>query len=97
VQGGNRWFFANDLVSLFQVDGKTYALPKDQGSLALFINNDSDIQRVGAFMLQNGNNIVDNGKAVFNQDSGVSYPRLKPLGLSLALPNPVEHPRRLAD
>jgi multiple sugar transport system substrate-binding protein len=103
--------YAGDLVSLFQVDGKTYALPKDQGSLALFINNEiaqaagvdpasiktwedataaaakmtsgegpgkvygmclnSDIQRVGAFMLQNGNNIVDNGKAVFNQDSGV--------------------------
>ena len=32
--------YVGELVSLFQADGKTYALPKDQGSLALFVNND---------------------------------------------------------
>ncbi|HEY3232638.1 MAG TPA: extracellular solute-binding protein [Roseiflexaceae bacterium] len=32
--------YVGDLLTLFQQDGKTYALPKDQGSLALFVNND---------------------------------------------------------
>ncbi|HEU5097400.1 MAG TPA: extracellular solute-binding protein, partial [Roseiflexaceae bacterium] len=103
--------YVGDLVSLFQQDGKTYALPKDQGSLALFINNDiaqkagvdpaslktwddvtaaakkmtsgegpakvygmcvdRDIQRGGAFMLQNGNPIVENGKATVDQPTAV--------------------------
>src|SRR6266508_872380 len=31
--------YVGDLLKLFQQDGKTYALPKDQGSLALFIND----------------------------------------------------------
>jgi multiple sugar transport system substrate-binding protein len=103
--------YVGELVKLYQLDGKTYALPKDQGSLALFINDDMaqkagvdpaslktwddvtaaakklttgegpakvygmcvdrDIQRAGAFMLQNGNTIVDNGKAAVNQDNAV--------------------------
>ncbi|HJZ47342.1 MAG TPA: sugar ABC transporter substrate-binding protein, partial [Roseiflexaceae bacterium] len=32
--------YLGDLIKLFQQDGKTYALPKDQGSLALFVNDD---------------------------------------------------------
>jgi len=103
--------YIGDLVKLYQQDGKTYALPKDQGALALFVSNDMaqkagidpaslktwddvtaaaqkmtsgegpgkifgmcvnpDIQRIGAFILQNNNPIIDNGKATFNQDTGV--------------------------
>jgi multiple sugar transport system substrate-binding protein len=103
--------YVGDLVKLYQMNGKTYALPKDQGSLALFVNNDMaqkagvdpaslktwddvtaaakkmtsgegpakvygmcvdrDIQRAGAFMLQNGNPIVENGKATVDQDNAV--------------------------
>ncbi len=103
--------YVGDLVTLYQLDGKTYALPKDQGSLALFVNDDMaktagidpaslktwddvtaaakkmttgegpakvygmcvdrDINRAGAFMLQNGNTIVDNGKATVDQPSAV--------------------------
>jgi multiple sugar transport system substrate-binding protein len=103
--------YVGDLVTLFQQNGKTYALPKDQGSLALFINNDlaqkagvdpaslktwddvtaaakkmtvgegpakvygmcsnADSQRGTAFILQTGNLIIENGKAVFNQDNAV--------------------------
>lgn len=103
--------YVGDLVSLFQQDGKTYALPKDQGSLALFVNNDmaqkagvdpaslktwddvtaaakkmtagdgpakvygmcanADSQRGTAFILQTGNPIIQDGKAVFNQDNAV--------------------------
>ena len=103
--------YVGELVSLFQADGKTYALPKDQGSLALFVNNDiaqkagvdpaslktwddvtaaakkmtsgegpakvygmcsnADSQRGTAFILQTGNPIIENGKAVFNQDNAV--------------------------
>lgn len=101
--------YVGELVTLYQQNSKTYALPKDQGSLALFVNNDiaqkagvdiaslktwddvtaaakkmtsgegpakvngmcvnRDIQRVGAFMLQDGNPIVDNGKTTITQDS----------------------------
>lgn len=104
--------YVGELTSLFQQDGKTYALPKDQGSLALFINNDiaqkagvdpaslktwddvtaaaqkmtsgegpakvygmclnRDIQRVAAFMLQEGNPVVQDGKAVFNQENAIN-------------------------
>jgi multiple sugar transport system substrate-binding protein len=32
--------YLGQLSQLFQLDGKTYGLPKDQGSLALFVNND---------------------------------------------------------
>jgi len=32
--------YIGDLLKLYQQDSKTYALPKDQGSLALFVNND---------------------------------------------------------
>ncbi|HNP72550.1 MAG TPA: extracellular solute-binding protein, partial [Kouleothrix sp.] len=103
--------YVGDLVTLFQQNGKTYALPKDQGSLALFINNDiaqkggvdpaslktwddvtaaakkmtsgegpakiygmcsnADSQRGTAFILQTGNPIIDNGKAVFNKDDAI--------------------------
>jgi multiple sugar transport system substrate-binding protein len=103
--------YVGDLVTLFQQNGKTYALPKDQGSLALFVNNDiaqkagvdpaslktwddvtaaakkmtsgegpakvygmcsnADSQRGTAFILQTGNPIIENGKAVFNQDNAV--------------------------
>lgn len=103
--------YIGNLTQIFQFDGKTYALPKDQGALALFVNNDiaqaagvdpaslkswdevtaaaqkmtsgdgpakvygmcvnRDIQRVGAFMLQNGNAIVQDGKTTVNQESGV--------------------------
>jgi multiple sugar transport system substrate-binding protein len=103
--------YVGDLVKLYQADGKTYALPKDQGALALFVNNDmaqqagidiaslkswddltaaakkmtsgegpgkifgmcvdADPQRVSAFLLQNNNPILQDNKAVFNQESGV--------------------------
>ncbi|MFN8480529.1 MAG: extracellular solute-binding protein [Kouleothrix sp.] len=103
--------YVGDLVTLFQQNGKTYALPKDQGSLALFINNDiaqkagvdpaslktwddvtaaakkmtsgdgpakvygmcsnADSQRGTAFILQTGNPIIQDNKAVFNQDNAV--------------------------
>ena len=103
--------YIGNLTEIFQYEGKTYALPKDQGALALFINNDiaqgagvdpaslkswdevtaaaekmtsgegpakvygicvnRDIQRVGAFMLQNGNPIVADGKTTVNQDSAI--------------------------
>jgi multiple sugar transport system substrate-binding protein len=103
--------YVGDLVTLYQQDGKTYALPKDQGSLALFINDEMaqkggvdpaslktwddvtaaakkltvgegpakvygmcvnrDINRAGAFILQNGNPIVENGKATVAQDNAV--------------------------
>jgi len=103
--------YIGDLVKLYQLNGKTYALPKDQGALALFVNDEMaqkagvdakslttwddvtaaaqkmiagegpgktfgmcvnpDIQRIGAFILQTGNPILDNGEATFNQDSGV--------------------------
>jgi multiple sugar transport system substrate-binding protein len=103
--------YLGTLTQLFQLDGKTYGLPKDQGSLALFVNNDiaqkagvdpaslktwddvsaaakkmtsgegpgkvygmclsSEIQRIGALMLANNNPIVQDNKAVFNQQTGV--------------------------
>lgn len=104
--------YIGNLTQIFQADGKTYALPKDQGALALFVNNDiaqkagidpaslkswddvtaaaqkmtsgegpakvygmclnRDIQRVGAFMLQDGNPIVQDGKATVNQDNAIN-------------------------
>jgi multiple sugar transport system substrate-binding protein len=109
--GVNTSDYIGDLVKLYQADGKTYALPKDQGALALFVNNDMaqkagvdpaslktwddvtaaakkmtagegpgktfgmcvdpDVQRVSAFLLENGNPIIQDGKATINQDSAV--------------------------
>jgi multiple sugar transport system substrate-binding protein len=103
--------YLGQLTQLFQFGGKTYGLPKDQGALALFINDamaqkagvdpkslttfaavteaakkmtagegpgktfgmcvNEDIQRVAAFMLGNGNAVIADNKAVFNQEPGV--------------------------
>jgi multiple sugar transport system substrate-binding protein len=103
--------YIGTLAQLFQYEGKTYGLPKDQGSLALFVNNDiaqqagvdpaslttwqsvtdaaqkmtsgegpgkvygmclsPEVQRIGAFILQNGNPIVQDNQAVINQENAV--------------------------
>jgi multiple sugar transport system substrate-binding protein len=100
------------LMTLYQLDGKTYGIPKDFGTLVVFVNNDMaqaagvdptsittwdslkeaaqkmtagdgpgktygmclnpDIQRFGASILQNGNPIIQNGQATFNDDKGVA-------------------------
>jgi multiple sugar transport system substrate-binding protein len=104
--------YYDSLTSLYQQDGKTYGLPKDFGTLVVFVNDDMaqkagvdptsiktwddlkaaakkmtsgegpskaygmclnpDIQRYGASILQNGNPIIKDNKAVFNDDKGVA-------------------------
>jgi multiple sugar transport system substrate-binding protein len=104
--------YVESIFKLFQLDGKQYGIPKDFGTLVLFVNDDMaqkagvdpasiktwtnlkdaakkmtsgegpskvygmcitpDIQRIGTAMLQNGNSIVQDGKAVFNQENGVA-------------------------
>jgi multiple sugar transport system substrate-binding protein len=104
--------YYDPLIQLYQLDGKTYGIPKDFGTLVVFVNNDMaqkagvdpssiktwtdlqdaakkmstgegagktfgmclnpDIERYGASMFQNGNDIVKDGKAVFNDDKGVA-------------------------
>jgi multiple sugar transport system substrate-binding protein len=100
------------LTALYQQDGKTYGIPKDFGTLVVFVNDDMaqkagvdpasiktwddlkaaaqkmtsgegpgktygmclnpDIQRFGASLLQEGNPIIQDNKAVFNNDKGVA-------------------------
>jgi multiple sugar transport system substrate-binding protein len=104
--------YYESLTALYQQDGKTYGLPKDFGTLVVFVNDDiaqkagvdpasiktwddlkaaaqkmtagdgpsktygmclnPDIQRFGASMLQNGDPIIQDNKAVFNSDKGVA-------------------------
>lgn len=104
--------YYDPLVQIYQLDGKTYGIPKDFNSLVVFINNDMaqtagidpasiktwddlkaaaqkmttgegpaktfgmclnpDIQRYGASILQNGNAIIKDNKAVFNDAQGVA-------------------------
>lgn len=99
------------LIQLYQLDGKTFGIPKDFNPLVLFVNTEmaqqagvdptaiktwddwkaaaakmthgegpsktyglclnQDILRVGAQMFQNGNAVIDQQKAVFDQPSGV--------------------------
>jgi multiple sugar transport system substrate-binding protein len=103
--------YYDPLIKLYQLDGKTYGIPKDFNPLAIFVNDamaqqagvdpasiktwddltaaaqkmttgegpgktygmclTPDIQRYGASMLQNGNPIIQDNKATFNQQSGV--------------------------
>jgi multiple sugar transport system substrate-binding protein len=104
--------YYESLTALYQQDGKTYGIPKDFGTLVVFVNDDMaqkagvdpasiktwddlkaaakkmttgegpsktygmclnpDIQRYGASLLQNGNPILQDNKAVFNDDKGVA-------------------------
>jgi multiple sugar transport system substrate-binding protein len=104
--------YYDPLVNIYQLDGKTYGIPKDFNSLVVFINDDMaqkasvdpasiktwddlkaaaqkmttgdgpsktfgmclnpDIQRYGASILQNGNPIIQDNKAVFNDAQGVA-------------------------
>lgn len=103
--------YVDSPMQLFQIDGKTYGIPKDFGTLVIFVNNqmaqdagvdiggikdwdslkaaatkmtkgdgpgktygmclNPDIERYGASLLQNGNMITQDGKATFNQESGI--------------------------
>ncbi len=103
--------YVDSPMKLFQIEGKTYGIPKDFGTLVIFVNNqmaqeagvdiasikdwdglkaaaqkmtkgegpgktfgmclNPDIERYGASMLQKGNPITKDGKATFNQPSGV--------------------------
>jgi multiple sugar transport system substrate-binding protein len=104
--------YYDPLVQIYQLNGKTYGIPKDFNSLVVFINSDiaqkagidpasiktwddlkaaaqkmttgegpsktfgmclnPDIQRYGASILQNGNAIIQDNKAVFNDAQGVA-------------------------
>jgi multiple sugar transport system substrate-binding protein len=104
--------YYESLTPLYQQDGKTYGIPKDFGTLVVFVNDEMaqkagvdpagiktwdnlkaaaqkmtvgegpgktygmcltpDIQRYGAAMLQNGNTIIQDNKAVFNDAKGVA-------------------------
>jgi multiple sugar transport system substrate-binding protein len=103
--------YYESLMKLYQQDGKTYGIPKDFGTLVVFVNSDMaqkagvdpasiktwddlkdaakkmtsgegpsktfgmclnpDIQRFGASMFQDGNPIIKDNKAVFNDPKGV--------------------------
>ena len=103
--------FYEPLIQLYQMDGKTYGLPKDFNPVIVFVNNqmaeeagvdpasittwdamkdaakkmtkgegpgktygvclNSDILRSGAFIFQNGNPMIQDNKAVFNDEKGV--------------------------
>jgi multiple sugar transport system substrate-binding protein len=110
--GVNASDYYEALMTLYQQDGKTYGIPKDFGTLVVFVNDEMaqkagvdpasittwdslkdaaqkmtsgegpsktygmclnpDIQRYGASILQNGNPIIQDNKAVFNDDKGVA-------------------------
>lgn len=103
--------YYDELIKLYQQDGKQLGIPKDFNPVVLFINNqmakdagvdpkniktwddmkdaakkmtkgegpgktygvclNSDILRSGAFMFQNGNPIIKENKAVFNDPKGI--------------------------
>ncbi len=109
--GVNQGDYAGQLASIFVDQGKIYGLPKDQGALALFVNNaiaeqagvdpasiktwddwqaaaekmssgdgnarvygqcsSTDIQRLGAMMIENGVKPVTDTKANFNDPKAV--------------------------
>ena len=104
--------YYDPLIQIYQLNGKTYGIPKDFNPLVVFINNDMaqkagvdpasiktwddlkaaaqkmtsgegpsktfgmclnpDIQRYGASILQNGNPIIQDNKATFNDPKGVA-------------------------